>query len=239
MRKIIIFGLIVMLFFVACDKNSPIDSAASDAEQADEPVLKADDQPVVSTSDLSNKLKNIFSASVKYSVTYDITTKVGADSMSAVSSHYVDAPDKFRTDSTYQGIESRLYKLGDTITSCSNPGGSWTCTTLPQSESSEDKLLDDVRENVVDMEVTDLPDRRVAGTTAKCYQIKNSDLTSEYCFKDNIPIYVEVTASGMHVVQEATSYSKSVSSSDFQLPAQATEMPDVDIPEGVHIPGLS
>jgi len=64
--------------------------------------------------------------------------------------------------------------------------------------------------------------RQIAGTTAKCFYIKEWDV--ENCYADGVMLYTEVESEQFHMTMEATEYSLTVDDSDFEFPAEPVDM---------------
>jgi len=143
---------------------------------------------------------------------------------------------KLRTDNTVQGMETRSYMINEEFTSCSKSDGDWTCNKLSlQEEDEADEMQDLVKEKPEDFKVTKVSGRTIAKTKTECYKItSDEDAELEYCFsKEGVPLYVNMESKGMSSEQKATSYSLSVSNTDFNIPATAKEIVIPDLPEGI------
>jgi hypothetical protein len=129
-------------------------------------------------------------------------------------------------------METRSFILDKKITSCFNMGGSWSCSEMEMKENDMTAIEEDVvSDEDLDYVITEDGTKMVAGTNTECYKLVANDGTSttRYCIaSDGAPLYIksDATSDGHTITSEliATSYTKSVSDSDFIPPAKATPM---------------
>lgn len=164
---------------------------------------------------------------------WKVTYQLSGTGMQGTSemSQYVKGLDKLRTDVSAAGTQTRTYLLGTNIYFCTN-SGEWSCMkfSIPQNDSSQ--LAADLEKNLEanPSKYTVLPDgtMQIAGVSATCFKVASEDGNVRYCVSnEGVPLYTKTTAeSGGKTVEfemKATSYSTSVTDSDFSLPAEPTE----------------
>jgi len=163
--------------------------------------------------------------SLKYMVVYNLVSS-GSQAFSGTMTQYImvsGAQTKMRVDTAMQGQQTRMVYDGTTANSCANVNGAWNCYTIQYQADTAQKTRDDIKNNPSKYTVTALPDKTIAGVTAKCFESTNSGSTVDYCYSsEGVPLYIKTVASGMTTEMTATSFSTSVSDSDFALPAGAT-----------------
>lgn len=176
-------------------------------------------------------------STLQWKVSYDVTsTAPGQGGVPQTSTfqmtQFSAPPTKLRMDSAMGAVESRTYFVDNVYSSCTKSGADWTCyqlQTQPDADSSA-KFEDDVKSKPEDYTITADGTMQIAGVTATCYKIYDlQNFETRYCFSaERVPLYVKTagTANGVSTSTEmkATSYSTSVSDSDFVLPAAATEL---------------
>lgn len=217
--KTILALLVVLAFIVSgCSSSTPeqnlntVDSSKTDSvgtsQTGDETVSKTE----TTVSNANSKLKGILSSTVKYKVTYDITS-VGTTSQ---MTQYISG-DKVRIDMTSDGMEIQSYYLNSEYVVCNKATGNWMCQKMTYTPSA----TDDVKKNVESYDVQSIGTKMVAGVTADCYKITTKDGAVEYCYsKDNVPLYIKTTSGAISSEMTAKSYSTSVSDADFIAPAK-------------------
>ena len=221
-------------------------------------------------TDLKAQLTNLFANVAKdYMVAYDTTISGdGQPDYTAKMTYYLKGEDKLRMD-TFANIpgagDSRFYKISGDFIMCNKQGADWSCIKMPQSDASKDpkKQTEEIQKNIQASEITQLPDRVIAGVTAKCYKMivtvntdeaKKSGMSSFdsiYCVSaDGVLLFSDSKNNNMHIVQEATSYVKGVADSDFVPPATPKDLPSgipgmptgkptgYTLPDGVTLPEI-
>lgn len=170
---------------------------------------------------------------IQYKVAYDISSDAGVQQTSSQMTQYIKGTKKMRFDSAYAGTESRSYLLDDLFYSCSQQQGAWSCIKIALSKDDNTKAVDDIEANKDDYQITADGSMQIAGVTASCFKVSGKNIESyRACYSpEGVPLYVKmISASGgksFTTEMKATSYSTSVSDSDFVLPAAATEIPSV------------
>lgn len=173
--------------------------------------------------------------SSEFKVNYQTTTNVKGQT-EVIESTWFLKDKNFRMDDKGnvegQAYESRMITSKDSAVMC-NKQGSWTCFDLglnpedAQQEQEGQAEMMKTEDIDKDLGITAAPDKKIAGTTAKCFIVATEGASSEFCYsKEGIPLYFETNAEGegASFIQEATSYSKKVSDSDFEPPAIVQDM---------------
>lgn len=146
---------------------------------------------------------------------------------------YAKGLDRFRVDTIMQGTESRVYKVGSDMYTCTNTG-TWVCYRYSGVAAGEDMgaLQSGLENEPETYTVTLNGTMNIAGVTATCYKVVKDGTTTRYCISaEGVPLYISMSGgSASATVMSATSYSTSVSNSDFTPPAVAQDIPK--IPEG-------
>jgi hypothetical protein len=272
MKRIFAVFLVILLATAGCnsppEQNAAKDTAPSqETTQADE-VKPVDTKPDAGT-DLKAQFTSLFTGGAKdYMVSYDTTVSgAGQPGYTAKMAYYLKGVDKLRVD-TLADIpgagDSRFYKVSESFIMCNKQGGVWNCIKMPQQQdSSQDpkKQTEEIQKNIETSEITQLPDRIIAGVSAKCYRMIVSVSTEEakasgmsswdntYCVStDGVLLFSDSMNDKTHIVQEATSYVKGVADSEFVPPAQPKDLASgipgapagqpagYTLPEGVTMP---
>lgn len=231
-------------------------------------VVKPVDTKPDAGSDLKAQLTSLFTGGAKdYMVAYDTTVSGdGQPEYTARMAYYLKGEDKLRVDTLADmpgAGDSRFYKVSGSFVMCNRQGGAWNCIKMPQpQDSAQDpkKQTDEIQKNIETSQITQLPDRVIAGVNAKCYKMimsvntaeaKASGLTSWeniYCVSaDGVLLFSDSKSDKMHVVQEATSYVKGVADSEFVPPVEPKDLSfkapngsptGYTLPDGVTMPEL-
>ncbi len=194
-------------------------------------------------TDLNAQLKSLLqNGANEYMVAYDTTMSGSAQNNYNGEMDYYVKGDNVRVDTLIQvqGMgESRFYLLSNNYVICSKQGSDWTCMKMPPQNNSNDpkKQSEEIQKSIDKSVVVQLSDRLIAGVTAKCYKITVSATASDvsqgimpsgeytYCISpDGVFLYSEGTTEGVHIVQQAKSYTTSVPDSDFVPPAEPTDL---------------
>jgi hypothetical protein len=207
--------------------------------------IKPVDTKPDSGTDLKAQFMGLFTGGAKdYMVSYDTTVSGdGQPEYTASMAYYIKGDDKLRVDTLANmpgASDSRFYKVSGSFVMCNKQGGSWNCIKMPnQQDSSQDpkKQTDEIQKNMETSQITQLPDRVIAGVNAKCFQMIVSVNTEQakasglstweniYCVSaDGVLLFSDSKNDKMHVVQEATSYVKGVADSEFVPPAQPKDI---------------
>ncbi|MCB9362873.1 DUF4412 domain-containing protein [Candidatus Woesearchaeota archaeon] len=196
-------------------------------EETPKEEMKEDPKEEPKVDNAKNELLEIFAAKVEFMVVYDVTAVVDGKTSTSQMTQYMKGT-KMRTDVETQGIAVRTYMLGDIITSCNDATGGWMCNEMEMQEAD---ASEQVKENAAEYDITKLADRTVAGTKAECYRITTKDGTVDYCYAEGVPLYIETKTAQADSTVVATSYSKKVADSVFEIPAsEPMDMGNFQIP---------
>ncbi len=246
-KTILIVCVVALLLLAACaSKSAPSTMPAApgnDAQPADGQPSDAGPQLAGQQPAQSGSVASAFTAllgkraSLSWKVAYTITTTTGGQTVTSAMTQYVKGADQLRMDFSMQGTETRTYMAGKVYTSCTDNGG-WTCfkvdapnqTGAAGTQANEQQMQSDISAYDVVADGT----KTVAGVTATCYRITTKaqqGFTYRYCFsKEGVPLYLHFQTGGATTEMTATSYSMSVSNSDFTPPATASAMPSANDP---------
>jgi outer membrane lipoprotein-sorting protein len=187
------------------------------------------------SNDAAKEIKSIFAkqANVQFMVKYDVTTTANGETMESVMTQYIKGVDKMRIDMIAEGMETQTFLDGQTYHMCNKATGDWMCLKIEYEASESDEIQKDVEENVENYKVTKLASRTIAGASTSCYLVETENGNVEYCYTaDGVPLYVKTTGSaqGQSFTSEliATQYSKTVSDSVFERPAESQDMGNLE-----------
>jgi len=239
---IILLGLVLVL--AACENaqksgqeaNSDSQSADASTNSNAQAQSTSNQQGTGSASASSGALsdfKKVFSgrSSAQWQVTYDASANSGGQQTNFAMTQYLKGKNKVRNDAAVQGIETRSYILDNVLTTCSKNDNKWTCYGSEMKKDAVAKFEDEA-DTSQDYKVESDGTKAVAGVTAKCYKVTDHEnsYTIRYCFSsEGVPLYIKFDSSDASSEMTATSYSKTVSDSVFEVPAAASTM---EIPSG-------
>jgi hypothetical protein len=210
MKYLLLFGILLL---VGCASEQTQDNGLQETSNPGTERTVQEPTPVKTgivekaIDNAKSKLVETMANQIVYKADYDV---VAQGQTSQMTQYFKGG--NMRMDITAQGFEMRSYLLEDRFYACNMATGSWMCQEIAYQKD----VSQDVQENIQNYEVTELPSRVIAGTTADCYLVKAEQGDVEYCYAEYVPLYIKTSASEM----TATSYSKSVSSSDLELPAE-------------------
>lgn len=179
-------------------------------------------------------------AMLKLNTGWKVVYQLSGTDMQGTSeiSQYVKGMQKFRSDVTAAGMETRTYVVDSNAYLCSKLGASWSCMkfAIPQNDSSQSsyQLENQLQTDSSKYTVTADGTMQVAGTTATCFKVVSTEGNTRYCVSaEGVPLYVLSNAQSegkaVEFEMKAKSYSTAVSDSDFVLPAEAKE---INLPSG-------
>lgn len=178
---------------------------------------------------MSFAFESLFSRrdAIEYTATYEVVgTGLGMPPPMTITQYFGGA-DRFRTDSTVDGSESRAYFIDGEFTACSEFEGEWMCFAAGNVAGA----IQDVDELVESGEYTvgALPPRSVAGVNAQCFMLTmEEDASVEYCFSpEGIPVFIESGTEVAMMTWKASEYSLSVPRGVWEIPES------VGLPEGI------
>lgn len=153
-------------------------------------------------------------------------------------SMYRDGQGTFRYDVSTPEMDVRMYHLSTDATDAGvvcvkNSTMNWTCMNLPSLSTD---LFSTLGADLTNETVVPLPSKTVAGVSASCYNVtdttgKSSTLWGEVCFSSGgAMLFMQALGKGEDgtttlTTFEATSYSASVSASDFIPPSTPIDYP--------------
>ena len=225
-----IFALLLVL--AACTSTEPQSGDVPDTEASDVAQDNANENSAVQTSDAEKEFESLFGKrNLQWRIAYDINSAMGDQQSTSQMTQYIKGEDRFRTDMTYEGMESRMYFVEETYTMCTRQNGEWSCFKSEPSDAEDtvDSTAweSEYEENEENYNILADGTKVVAGVTAKCYKIvdeSNADAVVRYCFSsDGAPLYMYFSDEESTSEMIATSYSKSVSDNDFTPPAEAQD----------------
>jgi len=216
-KFIFLFSLIFVSFFlVSCAGNNGAANAPA-AEKA-APTQKESAQSVP-----SGDAKGVFSGLLAnkaptYMVTYDIK---GEDQLSEMTLYFKNK--NMRYDSVTHEKKSSVFILDSKMYSCSYEP--LMCVFLSGQTETPQTGTEEIEKNVNNYNIIAKPSRKIAGTTAKCFELVAAQATSEVCYSnEGVPLYTKSSLSGKTFEMTATEYSTSVSDSVFTLPAEPQDI---------------
>ena len=251
MKTILIVLIALTIFFAGCastptnetttttmagGKNTETTRAAGQTAGA-EPAVAT----VTTIVNYKDDLMTLYNKVKDYVVSYDVTAQRGNNTLtSSQVTFYIEGNNTRLDTSVSRGaktIESRYFLIDNQFMSCSDANGQWSC-----SQVKTVKLLTDARQTIQDniktSSITQLADRVVLGTNAKCYHLvmdlANADPAAArqivadgmqnwegtYCgTNDGVMLYYTSMNKNVTVTMEATNYHLGTGSSDFTLPA--------------------
>ncbi|MCX6772735.1 MAG: hypothetical protein NTV88_03110 [Candidatus Micrarchaeota archaeon] len=253
MKQFLLIALVAAMLLLGCAGSSAPPANQQPAAQNNQPSANGQQPPAGSNQQPAAQNNNAppappansggsdsdsflsilgLKSTLQYKVAYDISSGTAGQQAVLQMTQYLKGTTKMRSDSAYQGIESRTYVVDGAYYSCSNAQGAWTCMKLTIPKEDTTKSIDDVATNKENYQITADGTMQVAGVTANCYKVigKNLDYSRSCYSPEGVPLYVKITSTSAQgetgsTEMTATSYSTSVSDSDFALPAVATELP--------------
>ena len=241
-KTLLLTTFLLAALLVACDAE-PTPEAPQEQETPQEtmPEAAAPQEEDGALDGLQDELRQSFMSFAQlepnYHVTYDLSTQTTSESYTGTMDWYVMGQDNMRIDSTMQAqgmtVESRTYMLGEELISCMQQEGSWRCFLFSSDDDMFDadegtgftESIDTWEEEVDALEFLETSTRTIAGEQATCFTFVDAGQTQELCYASSgALLYVASEFPQGSQVMEATSYSSSVSSSDFNPPAEPQDM---------------
>ncbi|MDO8428539.1 MAG: hypothetical protein Q7S92_04980 [Candidatus Diapherotrites archaeon] len=176
-----------------------------------------------------------------FSITYNMNL-TGTQTSNSV---YV-SQNKFRTDSTFNGVQTRVIVTDAIAAVCNQENSVWQCVETPATPEEKLQVYNSTSLNQAQLDelnkfqITEAPSRTVLGIAAKCFNMSRTDdndtpettddetVTGLTCYHPNafVTLYSELNTSQGNLVQEATAVSLTApADSEFALPAALTSQP--------------
>jgi hypothetical protein len=187
------------------------------------------------SSGLSEKFMDFVTkkVSAEYMVEYDMKM-TGDETQSFVMTQYIKG-EKMRFDMDTPEGDVRSYMMDNAFYTCTNTEGDWMCMKMSMDMTGQDSTMqttgyfEDVESAPDNYDISYDGTMRVAGAMTACFKISfaESGFTGELreCFsKEGVPLYMLVEGDGSKTEMKAKSYERSVSSSAFELPAEAQDL---------------
>jgi len=239
-----IFSLVVVILLLqSCATQQPPEQAGQTEErqQAQEKAMdkneRVDAPKQEQGRDAKTTYRSILAAQSTLQYKADYSMELDADGQTSSSSvtQFVKGIEMLRMDVEQDGVQVRTIKQDNDFYSCFNMQGSWTCQKSTYQPSVSDQATEDIRENVESYDVEFIGTATIADVQTSCYRVTIDDGTVEYCYSaDYVPLLIKTATDQGTSTMTATSYSRSVSDSDFEVPANAGSMPG--LPEGIPYP---
>ena len=147
--------------------------------------------------------------------------------------------DQIRVDTQVQGINTRLYLLGNQAVNCISQGSGWTCLKMPSLDQmiamvpgvQGIETLEEIKNNPQDYrdQISAAGTRVIAGETTTCFKMTEPESRETWlsCYSNNhgIPMYMESQQADGVWKMTATDFRLSIQDSQFSLPAQPQSIP--------------
>ncbi len=254
MKKILILTLIALMLLVfGCTQSqpatntntqndNPMNSLNNNSNNTSSPTNTNGENSSENNSNEFTDFVNSIGQLNEYKITYKMTTSFNGQTSSSQFTQYKKG-NKMRMD-TFGLSNSSIYYLEEGTYMCNGEGEEITCMEMPEADMTDSGQLPsmDPSEFQNNSNITPLPDRQIAGQTAKCFSVNfspvNVSMSAEYCGANGILLYVKTTTEEGTIQWEATEFTTSVPDSDFELPVeQPTSLDDMmnnipDMPNG-------
>ena len=240
--KYITIFLVLALAIVACNSQAPTPTPPTTEQQPAAQPVAATDAPAAAPTEQSSATKaltDIFGmqGKLQWKIAYNVDTQASGQKVSSKMTQYIKGQGKVRVDMDTQGIAVESFIVDGTVTSCTKMNDAWNCykTAVKDTQKSAQDTQKDIAKNPADWTIAEDGTMEVAGVTAKCYKTVSTKqgYTARYCYSpEYAPVYMKVEAKDYTSEMIATSFSKSVSDSDFTPPAEAKELAAMTGPTG-------
>jgi hypothetical protein len=214
----------------ASENNAPAPSN-NVAPENKAPVPESQPAPITEKKSAIADLFAKMPANIEYKVDYDFSSS-GPGAAGSGKQIIAIKGKKVKTEVEIEGTKSTTFMMDDKIYTCTTATGTLACYELPktQVDTSTTDNQEKLKENWEKYDITELPGRTIAGAQTTCFKYANTDGTAEYCYtNEGAPLYIKYVAKSVTTEMTATKYSRSVSDSEFTLPAepQTFEMPKI------------
>jgi hypothetical protein len=184
---------------------------------------------------------------VSYKVEYDFSSRFEGQIYSGKQTQVMKG-EKLKIETGIGKGKSALYYLKDATYMCSDAHGETSCLKFSNKEPTNQldasaKTNEDIEQNPLDYDINPSATKTIAGARVFCFKIASNDATdwtAESCYTiDGIHLYLDMTGIVEGKTFEstliATSFSKTVLDSEFDLPAEPADLSAL-IPEGIDTP---
>jgi len=136
---------------------------------------------------------------------------------------------KFRTDTTVNGVSSEVFIIDNEYVTCSKVNNVWNCFKMEMPEA--DQVTAEAEKNPDKYIPIYIGERTYAGIKGICYKIENVnkyDIETCYAVEKQLglPLYIKSETDNFYSVMEATKvYDGGATEADFKYPAEPQEMP--------------
>jgi uncharacterized lipoprotein NlpE involved in copper resistance len=188
------------------------------------------------TKPSGNDFMNIISkkSALSFKADYKLTTKTNQQTTEGKQT-WAMTPSKMKIVTEMEQGKSSMYFIDNKVYICTDAQGKTNCMMFSSEESENQNQAfntnEDIASNPANYDVVQLSTRTIAGTSAKCFKVnlKEADeWTMESCYSsEGVPLYMKYTGTGVESLLEATSYSTSVSDSEFTLPAEPVDISEM------------
>jgi hypothetical protein len=237
MKILGIICLALLLILAGCSQeNSTVNTEKqkqnTDSVTSKTPETQTEKQPTKTETPTTPKvegksLKDILSVAVpKYTVDYSLTA--GSNPVQTMTIA-LDLPKLATIIKTTQG-DAKVIFDGNTVNSCNNMAGSWTCFKMDVPKPANTQMESGIKDGSVIS--TLIGTCTQAGETGNKYEVNYNKSTSKVCYT-NDGILLEMATPQSNMI--ATKVLRTVDSSVFQLPAAAQDISNM-IPSGIKYP---
>ena len=210
LTKFLFLFFVISIFVVACAK-APAAEKKTPETAAQEPAISSEQAKNIFTNLVTNR-------ATTYMVSYDYS---GEGETTKITMYFKNQ--NMRYDTVAHGNQSSLFLIDNKVYSCSYVPR--MCVFFSGETQKPRTGMEDVEKNIDQSTIVSMPSRKIAGMTAKCFQISNSQGSSEMCYSSGgVPLYTKSESNGKTYEMTATDYSTSVSDSVFVLPAEPQDI---------------
>ena len=237
LTAVLLLTAITAILLAGCASNAPAPAqqqAAAGGDQAVNPAPSGPGAAPAPSGKASDQFTTLLSkrSSLQWKVDYDVKTVSQGQSIDLKMTQYLKGIDHIRTDTTTQGMESRSFFVSGVMTTCSKSSASWTCYKVDTGTKDQvGDLQKDLDQNAAKYTITAEPARTIAGVAASCFKLEGlpENVVAHYCFStQGVVLYIKmdgaVEGQSFSTEMAATSFTTSVSDSDFTPPAAAQDL---------------
>lgn len=231
MKYVFALLAVLILFVSACEEEG---------KEVQGDVKVEDGIDVVQGEDAKSEFLNfVKNKDTSYKIRYKTLTTTPQESIEGEMTQYIDGKN-FRFDTTVeQGgmkTESRAYFIDRKGYVCMKQEQNFMCFVTGEVPKEEIEKTDIEANLPPDFSVVKKGTKTIAGQVTTCYSVSgigedNLKFSEEVCINNKGAVfYMEMKSKDFSIKMEAIDYSDTVTSSDFQLPAQPQELPNFQPP---------